>query len=178
MNPGKDEETDDAAAFRAAIGPVTPLPDNRRIPVHTSPPRPPRRLDRNAAALAPDTLSDFGGDGNVTEYLANGLSRQTLRKLRRSFWPVDDRLDLHGLNSDEARRLLQDFLQYAARQNMRCVLLIHGKGRSSPDSLGKLRALSRHWLAQHPEVLAWCEAPLSLGGSGAVLALLKSGDKV
>ncbi|MDO8811603.1 MAG: Smr/MutS family protein, partial [Gallionella sp.] len=33
--------------------------------------------------------------------------------------------------------------------------------------------LTRHWLAQRPDVLAYCDAPPKDGGSGAVLVLLK-----
>jgi len=178
LNPGKDDETDDAALFRAAIGPVKPLPASASGHIIPAPaaPSPRRRTTRKFSATA-DTLSDFGADTSATEYLANGLSRQTLRKLRRNFWPVADRIDLHGLNGDNARRLLQNFLQHAARYGMRCVLIIHGKGMNSPDAQGKLRILSRHWLTQHPQVLAWCEAPLQIGGSGAVLALLKIPEK-
>ena len=177
MSSDASDETDDAAVFRAAIGAINPLPESNRIPPSNSLPHPRPRDDSQLTVPVADTLSDFGANDHLTEYLSNGLSRQTLRKLRRGFWPVADRLDLHGLGSDEASRLLQNFLHEALQQNLRCVLLIHGKGMNSPDAQGKLRALSRHWLTQHPEVLAWCEAPLSLGGSGAVLALLKSQGK-
>lgn len=177
MSSDANDETDDAAVFRAAIGAVNPLPDSNRVSPSAKTPQPIRRSHSPLPAPIADDISDFGADDNLTEYLSNGLSRQTLRKLRRGFWPVADRLDLHGLGSDEARRLLQNFLHEALQQDLRCVLLIHGKGMNSPDAQGKLRALSRHWLTQHPEVLAWCEAPLPLGGSGAVLALLKSQGK-
>ena len=98
----------------------------------------------------------------------------TLRKLRRSFWPIQDNLDLHGSNSETARRLLQEFLHAAAQRKLRCVLVIHGKGLNSESGEGLLRKLVRHWLTQHPRVLAFCDAPLRNGGSGAVLVLLKN----
>jgi DNA-nicking Smr family endonuclease len=177
LSSGTRDEADDAAVFRAAVGAVNPLPDSNRVSTSAKTPPPVPRSDLPLSTPTTDTLSDFGADDGLTEYLSNGLSRQTLRKLRRGFWPVADRLDLHGLNTDEARRLLQNFLHEARQQDLRCVLLIHGKGMNSPDAQGKLRALSRHWLTQHPEVLAWSEAPLPLGGSGAVLVLLKSQGK-
>ncbi len=97
----------------------------------------------------------------------------TLRKLRRGHWPVQDRLDLHGNTADAARRLLQAFLREAAQRGLRCVLVIHGKGINSPGGEAVLRRLTRHWLAQRPDALAWCDAPPRDGGSGAVLVLLK-----
>ena len=106
-------------------------------------------------------------------YLSNGVSRTTLRKLRRGSWPIQDTLDLHGLHSDAARRQVQAFLYAATQRALRCVLLIHGKGINSRDGAAVLRQLARHWLIQHPDVLGYCEAPTQEGGSGAVMILLK-----
>ena len=123
---------------------------------------------------APDVLADSGVQEAPDEYLSNGLSRMTLRKLRRGNWPIQDRIDLHGLNSDAARKLLQEFLHEAAQRELRCVLVIHGKGINSRGGEAVLRKLSRHWLAQHPIVLGFCDAPPGEGGSGAALVLLRS----
>lgn len=106
--------------------------------------------------------------------MRSGLSRMALRKLRRGTWPTQDQLDLHGLNSDAARKLLQEFLHDATQRNYRCVLVIHGKGLNSRGGEAVLRKLARHWLAQHPSVLGFCNAPPADGGSGAVLVLLKA----
>jgi DNA-nicking Smr family endonuclease len=53
------------------------------------------------------------------------------------------------------------------------VLVIHGKGMNSPSGEAVLRKLTRHWLAQRPDVLAYCDALPRDGGSGAALVLLK-----
>ena len=98
-----------------------------------------------------------------------------LRKLRRGTWPVQDSLDLHGNNSDAARKLLQEFLHQAMQRELRCVLVIHGKGLNSRGGEAVLRKLARHWLTQHPRVLGFCDAPPNAGGSGAALVLLKTG---
>lgn len=169
------EEGDDAALFRAAIGDVQPLPIQNRI-VHHPAPRYPRLGHTVPPATATDTLSDYCGGELPEEYLANGLSRMTLRKLRRGQLPPGDRLDLHGLDTDSARRLLQAFLRQAVERSLRCVLVIHGKGLNSRGGEAVLRLQTRHWLTQHPHVLAWCEAPAPQGGSGATIALLKAVD--
>jgi len=136
----------------------------------------------------PDTLSDgrpaisssdfaapdFANRDAPDEYLSNGLSRMALRKLRRGVWPIRDSLDLHGNNSDAARKLLQEFLHEATQRKLRCVLVIHGKGLNSRSGGAVLRKLTRHWLAQHRHVLGYCDAPAKDGGSGAVLVLLKT----
>ena len=124
--------------------------------------------------VIPDTMTDSCDGDAPIEYLSNGLSRLTLRKLRRGGWPIEDRLDLHGLHSDAARKLLQEFLHEATQRQLRCVLVIHGKGLNSRGGEAVLRKLSRHWMKQHPAVLGYCDAPPREGGSGAVLVLLRT----
>jgi DNA-nicking Smr family endonuclease len=175
---------DDAALFRAAVGTVKPLPEQNRITPRPAPRKPTLRPAGPPPAI-PDTLSDgypaksftdFATENTADEYLSNGLSLMTLRKLRRGIWPIEDSLDLHGNHTDAARKLLQEFLHEAARRNLRCVLVIHGKGLNSRGGEAVLRKLARHWLAQHAHVLGYCDAPAKLGGSGAVLVLLKAGS--
>ena len=170
--PKNQAKPEDAALFRAAVGTVQPLPDPNRI----EPQKPPRKPLLHSPApppALPDTLSDFAAENAPNEFLRNGMSRITLRKLRRGHWPVQDSLDLHGNNSDTARKLLQEFLYEAAQRGLRCVLVIHGKGMNSPGGEAVLRKLARHWLTQRPDVLAYCDAPPGNGGSGAALVLLK-----
>ena len=171
-NPPDRIEPDDAALFRAAVGEVQPLVEQNRITPHPAP-RLPFRSPNSPPAI-PDTLTDSAAENAPDEFLSNGISRMTLRKLRRGGWPIEDRLDLHGLHSDAARRLLQEFLHEAMQRELRCVLVIHGKGMNSRGGEAVLRRLSRHWLAQHPGVLGFCDAPPREGGSGAVLVLLKT----
>lgn len=171
--PSGQIEAEDAALFRAAVGAVQPLAEQNRIGPH----RPVRkkalrRLDE--PPQMPDTLSDFAAEAAPDEYLSNGLSRMTLRKLRRGVWTIQDRLDMHGNNTDAARRLLQEFLYQAQQRDLRCVLVIHGKGINSRGGEGILRRLTRHWLMQHAQVLAYCDAPAKEGGSGAALLLLRA----
>lgn len=172
-NSAPEITSDDAALFRAAVGEVQALVEQNKIT-----PKPVRRkafLHRPAPPPAiPDTLSDFAATESPSEFLRNGISRLTLRKIRNGTWPVQDQLDLHGNHSDAARKLLQEFLQETTQQALRCVRVIHGKGLNSKGGEAVLRNLTRHWLSQHSCVLAYCEAPPDQGGSGAVLVLLKT----
>ncbi|MDP2761761.1 MAG: Smr/MutS family protein [Sideroxyarcus sp.] len=169
----KEKPEQDADLFRQALQNVVPLKPTDRI----TPAARPRKIAGSVPldSPIPDTLSDHGaGDTAATEYLSNGLNRMTLRKLRRGAWPPQDALDLHGLTNDEARRLLVEFLHQATQRGQRCVNIIHGKGWRSEGRDGILKVHTRHWLAQHAQVLAFCEAPAKAGGSGAVWVLLKS----
>ncbi len=171
MKKPADTEAD---VFRQALDGVTPLKPSGRV-APGKPPRHPPVRPAAAAAVNPDALSDHGaGETALTEFLRNGVSRMTLRKLRRGQWPPEDSLDLHGLNSDAARRLLLEFLGEATRRGLRCVAVVHGKGWHTQGGEGVLKVRARHWLTQCAEVLAFCEAPLHGGGGGAVWVLLRS----
>ncbi len=162
----------DSALFRAEIGEVTPLAEQNRI----APPKPStqaRVRSKSSQHTLADTLSDFYSEESPDEFQRSGLSRQSLRRLRRGLYPIQDNLDLHGHSIDASRQLLQGFLFDAVRQQLRCVLVIHGKGMNSPGGEAVLRTLTRNWLTQHPQVLAFCAASPGAGGSGAVLILLK-----
>ena len=164
----------DTELFRQALDGVVPLTPSDRI----APQKPPRRIPKHRPTPPPprvDTLTDHGAaDEPLTEFLRPGISRMVLRKLRRGQFPLQDSLDLHGLNSDEARQLLLEFLCEATQQGLRHVCVIHGKGWQAGGGEGVLKTRTRHWLTQCAEVLAFCEAPPHAGGGGAVLVLLKS----
>lgn len=174
MKPRKEQLThEDAELFRQAVADATPLP-----PSSHAPPTPAATKTRIPSPATPpatrDTLSDHGaGDQPLQEFLRSNLAPALLRKLRRGQPPVQDSLDLHGLSSDEARKLLQIFLQEATQRGLRCVRVVHGKGWQAGGGEGVLKIRTRHWLTQCPEVLAFCEPPLREGGGGAVIALLK-----
>lgn len=163
----------DAELFRQALDGVIPLqPSNRTTTV-----KPPKssHLTHPAPAQIRDTLSDHGAEDKLlTEFVRPGISRMTLRKLRRGQWPLQDSLDLHGLHSEAARKLLLEFMHEVTQHGLRCVCVIHGKGRHTEGGEGILKSRVRHWLTQCVEVLAFCEAPPQEGGGGAVKVLLKS----
>ena len=170
--PNNPSELDDASLFRNTVGEVTPLPEQGRI-LNLTPPRYAYLPSSEESVKIPDILSDTFLENPPDQYCGNGISRQSLRRLGRGYWPVQDSLDLHGLNSDAARLTLQTFLHQALEQHSRCVLVIHGKGLNSKSGEAVLKLRTRHWLIQHPSVLAYCDAPLQLGGSGAAIILLR-----
>ena len=112
--------------------------------------------------------------GNEPSYLRSGLARDVLRKLRRGHWVVQDAVDLHGLDRQEARSSLAEFLAACLKRGLRCVRVVHGKGLRSPGREPVLKGKVQRWLTQRNEVLAFCEAPKNQGGGGALLVLLKA----
>lgn len=160
---------------------VTPMTAHGRF-LHPSPRVPPLPLhlfeDERAAVLASmqdpirwDEDAEFESDAS---FIRPGLSRQTLRRLRRGEWHVQAELDLHGLTKLESKHELVEFLHECRRRGARCVRIIHGKGMRSKNREPVLKVHVRHWLTQRDEVLGFVQARPVDGGSGAVIVLLKS----
>lgn len=172
---------EEAELLRAALADVRPLaPANRAALIRPKPsPVPAQRLRDERDALR-DSLSDHTPwelgleSGEELQFRRDGLSQQHLRKLRRGQWKIQDHLDLHGLTAPEARILTAAFLAHAVRNGLRCVRIVHGKGLGSPNREPVLKKKLAGWLAQRDEVLAYCQAPATEGGSGAVLVLLRA----
>lgn len=172
---------DDAALFRQAVGDVKPI-ENRNASIEKSKPTPrPRQQELDDKAVIDELLNhplddeaDF--DGEHLSYVASGIQQHVLRKLKRGAIAVQAELDLHGFTVDAARRETAEFIHAARDRDMRCVRIIHGKGRRQIDQAPRLKQLIARWLPSRPEVLALCSARPSDGGTGAVYVLLKKRD--
>lgn len=171
---------DDEEELRRALAGVEPLAKPRRQPLARARPAPvarQRQRDEHAALAeslhGPLSVDDALESGEELAFLRDGLSRQLLRKLRRGHWVVEDSLDLHGMNRAEAAEAVALFLRRCTRRSVRCVRIVHGKGLGSRNREPVLKGKLRKWLALRDEVLAFCQAPASEGGSGAALVLLR-----
>jgi DNA-nicking Smr family endonuclease len=104
------------------------------------------------------------------------LDRRSWLRLRRGSYPIDARIDLHGLTQAEAHARLAAFLAAAQARGNRCVLVITGRGLRTG---GTLRAMTPHWLEAEPNrgrVLSFAQAQLHHGGDGALYVLLRRRD--
>lgn len=174
--PSSPEE--DRAAFDEAVAGAQRLQWDR---VHHEPP-PPLAIPRYSLRDHTDTLHEslHGGDlldlqlegGDQAAWLKPSLPKSLLRDLRRGRWVVQAKLDLHGLNRDEARQEVAHFLHDCRHHGHRCVRIVHGKGIRSPGREPVLKKLVQGWLTQRQEVLAFCQAGAAAGGAGAVIVLL------
>lgn len=172
---------EDRNLFREAVRDAVPLrPTNRRNPSSERelPPVAVQSLldehqalaDSAAGGLDPEIALETGEEAS---FVQTGVSRQTLRKLRRGHWVVQAELDLHGMRQPEAHLALTEFLGACLRHKHRCVRVVHGKGLGSVNREPVLKGKVRGWLARRSEVLAFCQAPGTQGGGGALLVLLR-----
>lgn len=101
---------------------------------------------------------------------------EALGALRRAQPRVDATLDLHGMREEFAEDQVARWIREVHARGSRRVLVIHGRGRHSPDGTCVLREAV--WRALQtsiatPLVLAFASAPPSLGGVGATLVELE-----
>ena len=109
---------------------------------------------------------------------AEAIEPGRMRRLTRERDPLGPRLDLHGLDQDQARAVLSAFLHRAQDDGWRAVLVITGKG-SRGD--GVLRRMVPEWLAApalRNLVSGVSEAHRRHGGAGALYVALKRRPKI
>ena len=170
--------------FELAIGKVEPLKAAARADLRpTPPPAHPRQRELDEASALAEAMSDevdvesllLTDDG--LGFRRPGISLDVLTRLRKGQWAIQDQLDLHGLRRDEAREALVAFIRNADQRGLRCLRVIHGKGHGSPGREPVLKAKVKAWLVKHQDVLAFTHARPADGGHGALIVLLKAGEK-
>ncbi|CAN7223623.1 Smr/MutS family protein [Pseudoduganella sp. LjRoot289] len=183
----------EANIFRNTLGQVQRMPEQNRYVHQPAPvvsakalaaakkrgPLTPDEQRQDDAAVLQESLSDlFEVDHYMEEdpalnYAAPGVGPDVVKKMRKGHWPVQDELDLHGLNRDAARDALGAFLTRANQRGARCVCVIHGRGFGSRGQEPVLKSMVHSWLVQK-EVVAFSQARPSEGGEGALIVLLRA----
>lgn len=184
---------DEAHAFERLMSGVTPLGEQgpKRIPTsaEVGPSRERLRAEElrvNAAREVEEAHArldslvearfEVRDDGRHAEGRRTDVPPDVLRKLRRGTFPVDGRLDLHGMSAGDARTALDAFLREMRAKRERCVLVIHGKGLNSPRGEGVLRGEISAWLSEGRAAVsvdAFATAHEGDGGEGATYVLLR-----
>ena len=109
-----------------------------------------------------------------------GVDPLVLSRLRAGQYSPEKHMDMHGMNARQAYDALTWFMRDAYQRGLRCVVVVTGRGRNSPDGVGVLRPLLQRWLSREPfkrVVLAFCTARPGDGGPGAVYVLLRKYKK-
>jgi DNA-nicking Smr family endonuclease len=116
---------------------------------------------------------------DTAEYIEGSVhphGRLYLKDLRSGRFSVQAHLDLHGLNLQEARFALEEFLFESVRTGFTCVRVIHGRGRHSHKHHPVLKENIQRWLCTRRmsrRVIAYTSARRCDGGGGAVYVLLR-----
>jgi len=105
-------------------------------------------------------------DEGPTRYIRQDTANFKIKKLRCGDYLPDIFLDLHGLNQRQAKQELAAMLIVCKHEHINCANVIHGYGKHI------LKQQIPLWLAQHPDILAFHQAPKKWGGAAALLVLI------
>lgn len=183
-----EPEPDDDTYFREAMSDVIPLTADGKQKIRSQgkniwPSHTPTDVEEEAMAHLRN-LVDGSVEMDITfsdEYIEgsiSGVRRSIIRQLKRGQLPVQDYIDLHGLTKKDAETRVKEFLLKSHSRGLRCVLIVHGRGLNSPDSIPILKERLPVWLNRGPArkiVLAFATARPYDGGTGAIYVLLRKG---
>jgi DNA-nicking Smr family endonuclease len=184
--PQKKIETEpsDDQIFSEAMKGVNPISRERSVPER------PVKIsfrEKTACRLEDDDLARLAklvdsGEGFVVsatpEYMEGtgyNVSRGFARRLHEGDFAISAHLDLHGMRVETARVEFESFMKASYLAGKRAVLVIHGRGLSSPGE-AILKNKVRQWLGLsywRKRVLAYASAQSHDGGAGATYVLFR-----
>lgn len=183
------EHADEDSLFQSAMAGVNPVGSGKRKKVPLAPARGshPRFLAMEQTEAYTQLVDLVAGDGpfelsssdEYTDGAVVGISPEVLKKLREGYFSYQDTLDLHGLNRQEAKIEVREFIMDCFAARRRCVLIIAGRGLNSKDKEPVLKNNLPMWLIRAPlkrVVLAFASARSYDGGWGAFYVLLRKNE--
>lgn len=186
-DPGERPLTpeEEQALFDAAMADVIPLYSRKRT-ANRAPARrntPDQRMEHPDA----DALRQLKGLvetgrgfvlAHTAEYVEGActwMPPEVFRRLHGGHFSIQAHVDLHGMNVAAAQACFNRFMHRTVQSGKRAVLVVHGRGRSSPGRPVLKRNLFA-WLTKAPWkrwVIAFTSARACDGGTGATYVLLR-----
>src|SRR4030043_153528 len=179
QNPELEEEL-----FKKAMEGVTPISRDKYVERIFQIEIPESSRDNEDAEIL-EKLADlvkYGRGFNVAdtpEYIEGtnyDVHPSVARRLRRGDYSIQAFVDLHGLLVEDAKEVFEKFLKWAVTTGKTGVLIVHGRGLSSPSE-PVLKKKVVEWLTHglwRKWVAAYSSARSCDGGAGATYVLLRS----
>ncbi|MBW2020227.1 MAG: Smr/MutS family protein [Deltaproteobacteria bacterium] len=180
---GQSNLEEEKRLFQEAMAGVAPIPcENASIDMHRANPAKVSDEDPEVEALA--QLENLVRDGkgfvvsDTPEYMEGigyGVNPDVAKRLHRGDFSIQAHIDLHGLGVGHAQEAFEGFLKWAMLSGKRAVLVVHGRGLSSPEE-PVLKAKVKEWLTcgrWRKWVIAFTSARACDGGAGATYVLLR-----
>lgn len=178
LTPELEEEL-----FKKAMEGVTPVPGGKYIERIFQCELPEGTKDKEDAEVLGKLrdLVEYGKGFNVAdtpEYIEGtgyNIHPSVARRLHRGDYSIQAYVDLHGLLVEEAKEVFEKFLKWAVITGKTGVLIVHGRGLSSPSE-PVLKKKVVEWLTRGPWrkwVVAYSSARICDGGAGATYLLLR-----
>lgn len=171
-----DEKKTDHVDFKKAIGQVKPMVQDtihavKRTIKQKKHQHNKKTTKEQAEFFFSDEFEPNLNNQGPMKYVREGVDSFEIKNLRRGYYKPDLVLDLHGLDQQQAKLELSALLFACQKEHAQCICIVHGIGSYV------LKNKVPHWLVQHPDVMAFHQAPLEWGGNGALLALIELKDK-
>lgn len=173
---------DDFSLFQSAVHGVKPITHDR---ADTGKPKADRqRIStlRQAATIKTGSVKvdgmsdqfviDVGAEDELY-WARDGVQDGQMRKLKAGQVAFEGSIDLHGMSVEKARETLWEFFAEAARLEVRCARITHGKAARLDGKRPLIKSHVNTWLRQHPQVLGFASCLPRHGGTGALYVLLK-----
>jgi DNA-nicking Smr family endonuclease len=115
---------------------------------------------------------------DTAEYIEGtgyNIHPEITKRLHRGDFSIQSHIDLHGFGVEGARKAFENFIKDSITTGKRAVLIVHGRGLSSPDR-PVLKTKVIEWLTRGPWrkwVIAFSSARSCDGGTGATYVLLR-----
>ncbi len=170
--------------FRDAMADVTPLPGNLRAEIEPRA-RLPMELEKNPDSETLTQLENLVKHGRgfvvaqTPEYIEGTgyhAHPEITKRLHRGDFSIQAHIDLHGFTVERAQEAFEGFLKTSIQTGMRAVLIVHGRGLSSPFK-PILKTKVYEWLTSgfwRRWVIAFSSARSCDGGAGATYVLLRN----
>ena len=184
--PPEKTDIDEEQLFNEAMSGVTPISMERgekilpagktKKPAHSLPDDEEEVITHLQNLVAGSIDMDITFSDEYIEGSISGVSKNILKKLKRGKFPIQAHIDLHGLTKKDAEDVVRRFLINSHHRGLRCVLIVHGRGLNSPDSVPVLKERLPVWLNRGPArkiVMAFSSSQPYDGGTGAIYVLLR-----
>jgi DNA-nicking Smr family endonuclease len=168
--------------FKKAMEGVRPIPRENRVERIFQMELPESSREKEDAEIL-EKLADlvkYGRGFNVadtSEYIEGTnyhIHPAVAKRLHRGDYSIQAFVDLHGLVAEDAKEVFEKFLKWAVTTGKTGVLIVHGRGLSSPSE-PVLKKKVVEWLTHGPWrkwVAAYASARVCDGGAGATYVLL------
>lgn len=169
--------------FAEAMADVTPLSGNGRF-VYSQQNRSPVETDDDPDEKTLEALDALVRHGKgfivaqTPEYIEGKSDRvhpSVLERLHRGDFSIQAYIDLHGMTVERAHDAFEKFLKTSILRGRRAVLIVHGRGLSSPAK-PVLKTKVYEWMTSghwRKWILAFSSARHCDGGAGATYVLLR-----
>ena len=179
----RPDHENERALFLDAMTDVRPMVRGNRVAKHiVSTPSVNADVDSENETLHQLNTLVKTGEGFVVkdtpEYIegtGHNVHPKISTRLHRGDFSIQAHVDLHGFGVEDARNAFENFIKDSIATGKRAVLIVHGRGLSSPDR-PVLKTKVVEWLTRGPLrkwVIAFSSARSCDGGAGATYVLLR-----